>query len=241
MSDDFFVDLEKEFDMINEDEPSGGSKFGTLINWSCHDRKFYKREGGVKTDLDPQPKKLLLDFYNLRVGPVNLAKAQFDYVHFNDTIPSIPKTAGWTFSFDINIWNPNIGFCHLSSNSAGCVRRINKALKEYQMKFKGQYDASQIAVCEIEIEEESYTHTNYYPSFKIVDYMDRAKTELPELDIFVLPRAQVKAMSEPVQIKGKPPQAPVKSDDPEFDDDLSFLDGEHQRKTKQEEATNDEW
>ena len=83
---DFFVDLEKEFDMINEDEPSGGSKFGTLINWSCHDRKFYKREGGVKTDLDPQPKKLLLDFYNLRVGPVNLAKAQFDYVHFNDWV-----------------------------------------------------------------------------------------------------------------------------------------------------------
>ena len=109
------------------------------------------------------------------------------------------------------------------------------------MKFKGKYDASQIAVCEIDIEEESYTHTNYYPSFKIVDYMDRAKTELPELDIFVLPRAQVKAMSEPVQIKGKPPQAPVKSSEPEFDDDLSFLDGEHQRKTKQEEAANDEW
>ena len=216
---DNIEELRKAFGMNGDSQGGGSEKFGTLLNFGCFEGQFYKRMDGNKVPLvnNQAPNKLIVDFYNMQVGPCNLSIPTFNYKHWNDTIPVLPNEDNWKMQFDVNVWSPKIGFCHYSSNSKLCNDSIVETLTNYIREYHPKYDQSKVASCAISVEQIVINkRTLYFPTFKILGYIDRSQTELPDIDLFVTPETKPKS-------NGQAKQADVPSVE-EFNDSLDVLD-----------------
>ena len=231
-------ELRKAFGMNDDNEDGGSEKFGALLNFGCFEGHFYKRIDKNKVPLvnDEAPKKLIVDFYNMQVGPCNLNIPEFNYKHWNDTIPVLPNKENWKMQFDVNVWSPvkdgGIGFCHYSSNSQLCYKSMGRTLLDYIQEYRPNYDQTKVAICAISIEEfvRKNARTLYYPTFKIVGYMHRNQTELPDIDLFVSRETKP-------QSNGQAKQVDVPNVD-EFNDSLDVLDTPTETTSKD---NNDGW
>ena len=235
---DNIEELRKAFGMNSDSQGGGSEKFGTLLNFGCFEGYFYKRidKNKVPLENDEAPKKLIVDFYNMQAGPCNLSIPEFNYVHWNDKIPVLPKKENWKMQFDVNVWSPvkdgGIGFCHYSSNSKLCNDSMLETLYNYIRENHPKYDQTKVAICEISIKEyvRKNARTLYFPTFKIVEYTDRSKTELPDIDLFVSRETKPKS-------NGQAKQADVPSVE-EFNDSLDVLDTPTETTSKD---NNDGW
>ena len=213
-------ELRKSLGVSSGNQEGGNEKFGTLLNFNClGEGHFYKRIAGDKVPLvnNEAPNKLIVDFYNMQVGPCNLSIPQFNYKHWNDTIPVCPNEDNWKMQFDVNVWSPKIGFCHYSSNSKLCYDSLVETLLNYIQEYRPKYDQTKVASCAIAIDEVVINKRKmYFPTFKILGYVHRNQTELPDLDLFVTPETKP-------QTNGQAKQADVPNVD-EFNDSLDVLD-----------------